>query len=94
MTILQAGVPLVLIAVLSGGCEAYKQSTTPFPGYGNAVRQNSAVMIIDPQPASAANTQIDFDGRKAGIAIERYREGKVIPPLELRTSEVLSDSEE
>ena len=94
MTILRAGVPLVLIAVLSGGCEAYKQSTTPFPGYGNSVRQNSAVMIIDPQPVSAANTEIDFDGRKAGLAIERYREGKVIPPLELRTSEISSDSEE
>jgi len=47
------------------------------------------VLIIDPQPVSAANTEIDFDGRKAGIAIERYREGKVIPPLELRTSDVL-----
>jgi hypothetical protein len=94
MTILRAGMPMVLIAVLSGGCGAYKQATTPFPGYGNSVRQNSAVMIIDPQPASAANTQIDFDGRKAGIAIERYREGKVIPPLELRTSEVLSEGEE
>jgi hypothetical protein len=83
--------PIVLIAVLAGGCDptAYKQSATPFPGYGNSVRQNSAVMIIDPQPASAANTQLDFDGRKAGLAIERYRQGKVILPLELRTSDVL-----
>jgi hypothetical protein len=89
MKIFRAGMAMVLIAVLSAGCEAYKQAATPFPGYGNAVRQNSAVMIIDPQPATAANTQIDFDGRKAGIAIERYREGKVIPPLELRTSDVL-----
>lgn len=91
MKMLKAGLPIVLIAVLAGGCDpsVYKQSATPFPGYGNSVRQNSAVMIIDPQPASAANTQIDFDGRKAGLAIERYRQGKVIPPLELRTSDVL-----
>jgi hypothetical protein len=83
--------PILLIAVLACGCDptAYKQSATPFSGYGNSVRHNSAVMIIDPQPASAANTQLDLDGRKAGLAIERYRQGKVIPPLELRTSDVL-----
>jgi hypothetical protein len=91
MKTLKAGMPIVLIAVLASGCDpsVYRQSATPFPGYGNSVRQNSAVMIIDPQPASAANTQLDLDGRKAGLAIERYRQGKVIPPLELRTSDVL-----
>ncbi len=67
----------------------YRDSTTPAPGYGNAVKQNAAVMIIDPQPASAANVDIDFDGRRGAIAIERYRTGTVIPPEELRTSEVL-----
>ena len=67
----------------------YQDSATPTPGYGNAVKQNAAVMIIDPQPASAANVDIDFDGRRAGIAIERYRTGTVIPPEDLRTSDVL-----
>jgi hypothetical protein len=52
------------------------------------VHQNLSVQIIDPQPASAANTNLDFDGRKADIAIERYRQGKVIPPVELKTSDV------
>ncbi|MGH6892689.1 MAG: hypothetical protein ACREEP_10555 [Dongiaceae bacterium] len=46
-------------------------------------------MIVDPQPASAANTDIDFEGRRAGLAIERYRSGKVIQPIQLRTSDVL-----
>ena len=69
----------------------YQDSTTPSPGYGNAVKQNSAVMIIDPQPASAANVDIDFDGRRDAIAIERYRTGTVIPPEELRTSDVLDE---
>ena len=53
------------------------------------MKQNAAVMIIDPQPVSAANVEIDFDGRRAGIAIERYRTGTVIPPEDLRTSDVL-----
>ena len=67
----------------------YANSTTPYPGYGNAVRQNNSVMIVDPQPATAANTQVDFDGRKDSLAIERYREGKVIQPIELRPGEAL-----
>lgn len=68
------------------GPSVYRDSATPIPGYGNAVKQNAAVMIIDPQPASAANVDIDFDGRRGSIAIERYRTGTVIPPEELRTT--------
>jgi len=71
------------------GPSVYRDSTTPIPGYGNAVKQNAAVMIIDPQPASAANVDLDLDGRRAGIAIERYRTGTVIPPEEQRTTDVL-----
>jgi hypothetical protein len=77
---------LALAAVVMTGCGAYRDSLTPMPAFGNAVSQNAAVMIIDPQPVGAANTNIDFDGRAAGLAVERYREGKVIPPVELRTS--------
>jgi hypothetical protein len=90
---IRAGLSLALLAIAVTACEAsmYSDSTTPAVGYGNSVRQNSSVMIIDPQPATAANTQIDFDGRRADLAIERYREGKVIPPVELKTSTVLSE---
>jgi hypothetical protein len=66
----------------------YQDSRKQFVGYGDAVRQNSAVMIVDPQPASAANVDLDFDGRKDASAIERYRTGEVIPPDDLRTSAV------
>jgi hypothetical protein len=83
---------ILVSATLLAACapSVYQDSTTPIPGYGNAVKQNAAVMIIDPQPASAANVNIDFDGRRAGMAIERYRTGTVIPPVELRTSDVLN----
>jgi hypothetical protein len=89
----RTGLSLALLAIAVTACEAsmYSDSATPAVGYGNAVRQNSSVMIVDPQPATAANTQIDFDGRRAGLAIERYRQGKVIPPVELKTSTVLSE---
>ena len=92
MTSYRYGFLVAFVALAATACDAtnYRDSATQVPSYGNAVRQNAAVMIVDPQPASAANTDIDFDGRKAWIAIERYREGKVIPPVELRTSDVSS----
>ena len=87
---MQAGIGLAFSALLLAACapSVYQDSTTPTVGYGNSVRQNAAVMIIDPQPVSAAN--INLDGRRAGIAIERYRTGTVIPPTELRTSDILN----
>jgi hypothetical protein len=91
MRTFRSGLSLALLAIAATACDAtiYRDSATPAMGYGNSVRQNASVMIVDPQPPTAANTQIDFDGRRAGLAIERYREGKVIPPVELKTSSVL-----
>jgi len=89
MTTYRLVLALALLAIAVAGCTTYRDSRTPIPGYGNATQTNAAVMIADPQPASAANTTIDFDGRAAWLAIERYREGKVIPPVELRTTNIL-----
>ena len=52
----------LVTATLLAACgpSVYRDSTTPIPGYGNAVKQNAAVMIIDPQPASAANVNLDL----------------------------------
>ena len=83
------GLLLAGVVVTACGPTVYQDSQTQFVGYGDSVRQNNAVMIIDPQPASAANVDLDFDGRKDAIAIERYRTGTVIPPEELSTSSVL-----
>lgn len=80
------GFLLTGVAVAACDPSVYHDSRTQFVGYGDSVRQNSAVMIVDPQPVSAANVDIDFDGRKDSIAIERYRTGQVIPPEELTTT--------
>lgn len=89
--IMRLAIGLVSATLLAGcGPTVYRDSTTAIPGYGNAVKQNAAVQIIDPQPVSAANVNIDLDGRRAGIAIERYRTGTVIPPEELRTTDILN----
>jgi hypothetical protein len=86
------GVALLAISLAACDHSMYRSSATPIPGYGNAIRQNNSVMIIDPQPATAANTDLDLDGRRAGIAIERYRQNKVIPPIPQSTTDVLSGS--
>ncbi|WP_119300650.1 hypothetical protein [Dongia deserti] len=80
------GLLVVGMAVTACDPSVYQDSRTQFVGYGDSVRQNNAVMIIDPQPVSAANVDIDFDGRKDSIAIERYRTGQVIPPEDLTTT--------
>ncbi len=81
--------PLALFAMLAG-CMDYQDSNSAYPGFGDAVRQNNAVMIADPNPPTAANTDIDFNGERAGLAFNRYRTGTVIQPVPLRTSSVLS----
>ena len=82
---------LLLAAALCSACGpyAYRQSGTPVPGFGNSIRQNAAVHVVDPQPAGAANTMIDMDGRRALLAIERYRTDTVIEPTELSTTDVI-----
>jgi len=78
-----------LLAALLPGCGGYKESATPFAGQGDAVLQNNAVMIVDPQPVGAANTDIDMDGQRAFVAIERYHADAVVQPPELGTTEEL-----
>src|SRR5690348_10354629 len=91
---------LKITAIVAGtvclaGCAypSYQDSNTQYPGFGDAVRQNNAVMIIDPNPAGAQVTDIDMDGARAALAINRYQKGKVIPPKTLSTVDSLtSDS--
>ena len=89
MTSLFRILPLALFAMLAG-CMDYQDSNSAYPGFGDAVRRNNAVMIANPNPAGAANTDIDFNGERAGLAYYRYRTGTVIPPVQLKTSSVLS----
>ena len=88
---------LKILAIVAGaaclaGCAypSYEDSNTQYPGFGDAVRQNNAVMIIDPNPAGAQVTDIDMDGARAALAIDRYQKGKVIPPKTLSTVDTLS----
>ncbi len=42
---------------------------------GDAVATNEALMVPDPWPRYAYDTNIAFDGERIGRAVQRYREG-------------------
>lgn len=47
------------------------------PDFGNAIRHNEAVQIIDPEPAPADVQAPTLDGRRAASAMARYQNGEV-----------------
>ncbi len=62
-----------------GGCETD-------PGFGNAVRHNMALQIINPDPQYDANALEADSGARAALAQRRYRTGTVIQPAIQSTS--------
>lgn len=79
----------MLITLIAGlglwGCET--SSSLLGQGHGNAVRQNLAVQIINPDP-QVDPAMADMSAERVELAHKRYREGKVIEPktLKLRKS--------
>ena len=55
---------------------------------GDALAADRVIHMVDPWPASSANKNIAFNGERMQSAIERYRQGKVIPPVNATTSSV------
>jgi hypothetical protein len=62
------------------------------PDFGNSVRHNMSVHIINPTPEYGAAQQIpELDGPRAAGAQTRYDKGEVIQPERLRTSDTGSN---
>jgi hypothetical protein len=55
-------------------------------GGGDAVAANEATQMVDPWPRESGNKNIAFNGQKMQVAVERYRTGRVIPPIASTTS--------
>jgi type IV pilus biogenesis protein CpaD/CtpE len=71
LTVLCAG--LLLVA-----CNT--PANTPRPEFGQAVRNNMAAQIIDPQPPEDMALP-PSDGVRRALAIQRYQADEVEPPL-------------
>ena len=81
----------VLCAILGamlGGCSDiyYDRRDTISLASGEAMAANRVTHTIDPWPAHASKRTIAYNGEKAAVASERYRTGRVIPPVNATTS--------
>ncbi|MBX9828207.1 MAG: hypothetical protein K2Y27_24835 [Xanthobacteraceae bacterium] len=85
---LAAAVLGALLSAMLGGCSEmyYDRRDTISLVSGEAMAANRATHIIDPWPPHAANRNIAYNGEKAAVAAERYRTGRVIPPVNTTTS--------
>lgn len=81
------GGALLLAAVLPGCSDLYfDRRETIVPYAGNAMAANRVTHMVDPWPPASANRNIAFNGEVMQGAVERYREGRVIPPVNATTS--------
>jgi hypothetical protein len=81
-------VATALLAATLGGCSEYyfdrRDGITLYSG--DAMATNRVTQMIDPWPAASGNRNIAYNGEKAAVAAERYRTGRVIPPVNVTTS--------
>ncbi len=74
--------------VMLGGCsDIYtdRRETVALHA-GDAMAANRVTHTIDPWSPASANRNIAFNGEKMQTAHERYRTGRVIPPVNATTS--------
>jgi len=55
-------------------------------GADDHIAADQVVQMIDPWPRESGNRNIAFNGEKMQSAHERYRTGRVIPPVDITTS--------
>jgi hypothetical protein len=82
-----AAVAVLLAAALAGCSEYYfdRRDTISLVS-GEAMAANRVTHTIDPWPPASGNRNIAYNGEKMQTAAERYRTGKVIPPVNATTS--------
>ena len=79
----------VAAATMAAAC-TFGGADQGYPSHGEATAHNAAVMIIDPNPPGAQNTDIPLDGSRAVLGMERYQTDTVTEPELLDTTDALS----
>jgi hypothetical protein len=76
-----------LLALGLGACSEYldRRDTISIVS-GEAMAANRVTHMIDPWPPVSGRRAIAYSGEKAAAASERYRTGRVIPPVNATTS--------
>ncbi|MES1155364.1 MAG: hypothetical protein ABUL48_02930 [Pseudorhodoplanes sp.] len=82
--------PVLLCGLLLAGCSDiyFDRRDSIVPSAGDAVAANKVAQMVDPWPPASANKNIAFNGEKMQTAVERYRQGRIIPPVNATTSSV------
>ena len=78
----------VLLGAMLSGCSEYyfdRRDTISLHS-GEAMAANRVTQMIDPWPAASGQRNIAYNGEKAATASERYRTGRIIPPVNATTS--------
>ena len=77
-----------LLGATLGGCSDiyFDRRDTISLVSGEAMAANRVTHTIDPWSAASGNRNIAYNGEKAAVAAERYRTGRVIPPVNATTS--------
>ncbi len=78
---------VVIGFVVLAACETEPRMTLT-PDFGNSVRHNMAVHIINPPRLGKETTAVPMDGVRALGAIDRYQKHEVIEPEKITTTEV------
>ncbi|MQA64934.1 MAG: hypothetical protein GEU76_03390 [Alphaproteobacteria bacterium] len=78
------GVGLALLCLSLAAC-ADDLSKPLSPTYGDAVRQNMARQIVNPEPAMPSEQETAVDGNKAVLGVDAYKAGKVKSPVAVST---------
>jgi hypothetical protein len=79
---------LIACGAALGGCSDiyFDRRETVALGANDAVESNKVVHMVDPWPRSSTNREIAFDGERMQAAHERYRQNRVIRPVNVTTS--------
>jgi len=62
------------------------------PAFGDAVRQNMARQIVNPEPPMPSEQEVAVDGNKAVLGVDAYKAGKVKQPVSVSTQTLSTGS--
>ena len=79
---------IIAVGTALGGCSDiyFDRRETVSLGANDAVETNKVVHRVDPWPRSSTNRQLVFEGERMQAAHERYRDNRVITPVNVTTS--------
>jgi hypothetical protein len=79
---------LVALGAALAGCSDiyYDRRETVSLGADDHIAANRVVQMVDPWPRYVGDKNIAFNGQRMQAAVERYRNNRVIPPVNVTTT--------